>query len=106
MIMACVFKPCNLVTLLNINILYTKSNDYVGVDKSAIQYGLWTFLDSCNLLTWSFDFFLNEQSLMSHEYKMIKLMTTHTSKRSVLNFSSRGLEREMASWLSTPELLF
>jgi hypothetical protein len=40
MIMACVFKPCNLVTLLNINILYTKSNDYVGVDKSAIQYGL------------------------------------------------------------------
>lgn len=36
MIMACVFK----VTSLNINILYTKSSDYIGVDKSAKQYGL------------------------------------------------------------------
>lgn len=77
---------------LDINILYTESNDYAGVDKSAKQYGLWTFLDSCNLLTWSFDFFFNEQSLKSHEYKMIKLMTIHTSRQIVLNLSSTGLK--------------
>lgn len=97
MIMACVFK----VTSLNINILYTKSNDYIGVDKSAKQYVLWTFLDSWNLLTWPFDFFLNEQSLMSHEYKVIKLMTVHTSEQTVLNSSSRGLERGCDNYKSS-----
>lgn len=30
---------------------------------------------------------------MSHEYKVIKLMTIHTSEQTVLNSSSRGMKR-------------